>query len=267
MPSFNQAAYIEGAIKSVISQDYDNFELIVIDGGSTDGAVDIIRQYEGKLAYWVSEPDSGQSDALNKGFARATGEIFGWLNSDDLYLPGAFEQAAKAFDRHPEKCVVFGDWLSIDSDDHVIEQHYAFDFNLNHFKYEGFHLNAQSMFWQRDVHRRFGIFDADLHNTMDYQMILAFGINEGNAAFLRLPVVLGAFRRYDTQKTGNFADRVVREHHRMAVQYGYFDKYGSTGALKRLAFRFRRAYWYLRRGGIGLLVKRLREAYAPVRPG
>jgi glycosyltransferase involved in cell wall biosynthesis len=262
MPSFNQARFIERSILTVLNQGYPNTELIVIDGGSSDGTVELLKKYDHAISYWVSEKDNGQSDALNKGFARATGDFYGWLNSDDLYAPGAFHKAASAFRQNPKKKVVFGDWLSIDESDSVLDLNHAFDFSLNHFKYEGFHLNSQSMFWRAEVHQRFGGFDVDLYNTMDYQMILEFGINEGDEAFLRLPDVFGAFRRYAGQKTSGFTARVLAEHKSLAQHYRYTDKYELLGNLKRKIFRVRRASWYLKRGGFSLLAARLRDAYA-----
>jgi len=113
-PSYNQAAFLEQTICSVLDQGYPNLEYIVVDGASTDSSVDIIRKYAHRLAWWVSEPDLGQAEAINKGFARATGEIVGWVNSDDLYLSGSFERAAAAFRAFPEAGMVFGDVLAID---------------------------------------------------------------------------------------------------------------------------------------------------------
>jgi len=113
-PSFNQAAYLEQTILSVLEQDYSHIEYIVVDGASTDNSVEIIKKYESKLAYWVSEKDNGQADAINKGFARATGEIIAWLNSDDYYLAGAISAAVKIFDEHPEVLLVYGNMLAVD---------------------------------------------------------------------------------------------------------------------------------------------------------
>jgi glycosyltransferase involved in cell wall biosynthesis len=114
-PSFNQAAFLEQTIDSVLSQGYPNLEYIIVDGGSSDGSVEIIQKYAAHLAWWVSEKDQGQGDALNKGFQRASGELLGWLNSDDLYQPGSILAAVEVFQSHPEAGLVYGDVLSIDA--------------------------------------------------------------------------------------------------------------------------------------------------------
>ncbi|MEL7645231.1 MAG: glycosyltransferase family 2 protein [Anaerolineaceae bacterium] len=113
-PSYNQARYLEQTMRSVLEQDYPRIEYWVIDGGSSDGSVDLIQRYAPRLAGWLSEKDSGQADAVNKGFARATGEYIAWLNSDDLYYPGALAEAVRALEANPAAPFVFSDVESID---------------------------------------------------------------------------------------------------------------------------------------------------------
>lgn len=113
-PSYNQAKYLEQTILSVLNQDHPRIEYIVIDGASTDGSVEIIKKYADKLVHWESKKDNGQADAINKGFARATGEIVAWLNSDDYYLPGTIRAAVKVFEENPDVVLVYGNMLAVD---------------------------------------------------------------------------------------------------------------------------------------------------------
>jgi glycosyltransferase involved in cell wall biosynthesis len=113
-PSYNQAAYLEQAILSVLNQDHPCIEYIVIDGASTDNSAGIIKKHESRLAYWASEKDNGQADAINKGFARATGDVIAWLNSDDYYLAGTVSAAVKIFEEHPGVVLVYGNMLAVD---------------------------------------------------------------------------------------------------------------------------------------------------------
>jgi GT2 family glycosyltransferase len=115
-PSYNQGRFLEATLRSVLAQDYPNLEYLVVDGASSDDSVAIIRRYADRLTWWVSEEDSGQSEAINKGLRRARGEIVGWLNSDDVYLPGAVTAAVAAFNSNPNAAVIYGDALAIDAD-------------------------------------------------------------------------------------------------------------------------------------------------------
>lgn len=113
-PSYNQAKYLEQTIQSVLRQDYPRIEYIVMDGASSDGSVEIIKKYAGQLTYWESQQDMGQADAINKGFARATGDIVAWLNSDDYYLPGTVSKAVQVFEENPDAVLIYGNMLAVD---------------------------------------------------------------------------------------------------------------------------------------------------------
>jgi len=129
-PSYNQGRFLEATLRSVLEQDYPNIEFLVVDGASTDNSIGIIRKYADKITWWVSEKDSGQSEAINKGLRRAHGEIVGWLNSDDVYLPGAVSAAVAAFRSHPEAGVIYGDALAIDADGRPFNVMHARQYSL-----------------------------------------------------------------------------------------------------------------------------------------
>ena len=121
-PSYNQSQFLERTILSVLNQNYPNLEYLIIDGGSTDGSVEIIRKYEKYLAYWVSEKDNGQADAINRGFQKSTGKILAWLNSDDIYLPGTLLKVSETFNKNPEVDLIFSNIFFIDEYDNRINE-------------------------------------------------------------------------------------------------------------------------------------------------
>ena len=121
-PSYNQTAYLEQTLQSVLNQEYPHIEYIVIDGGSTDGSIEIIDRYASQLAYWVSEPDEGQTDAVNKGCEERR-VIIAWLNSDDMYMAGAIREAVQTLNANPEAGMVYGDGLMVDSEGRLLDPH------------------------------------------------------------------------------------------------------------------------------------------------
>ena len=169
-PSFNQARYIEATIQSVLGQDYPRIEYIVVDGGSTDGTLDVIRKYEDRLAHWVSEKDKGQTDAINKGFARATGEILAWINSDDTYEPGAVSAAVNYLMEHPEAGMVYADCNFINEQGRVIGKFGSAQTDHRLLRQGYVHIPQQTMFFRADLWRQVGPLDPSFYFAMDYDL-------------------------------------------------------------------------------------------------
>jgi len=170
-PSFNQARYLEQTIKSVISQGYPNLEYIIIDGGSKDGSVDIIRKYADQLTYWISEPDNGQGEAINKGFTRARGEIVSWLNSDDLYAPDAISQAVEVLTGNPELGMVYGNAVTIDQYGRPLNDLEFHDWGLEDLII--FEMICQpAVFMRYDALEQAGFLDTSYDFLLDYHLWL-----------------------------------------------------------------------------------------------
>ena len=169
-PSFNQAQYIESTIQSVLVQDYPQIEYLIVDGSSTDNTVDIIKKYQGQLAWWVSEKDQGQTDAINKGFARASGDILAWINSDDTYEPGAVRLAANYLMEHPEVGMVYGDCNFINAEGRVIGRFASAQTNYRLLRQGYVHIPQQAAFWRAELWRQVGPLDPSLTFAMDYDL-------------------------------------------------------------------------------------------------
>ncbi len=169
-PSYNQAAYLEQTIQSVLSQDYPNLEYIIVDGGSTDGSVEIIQRYASRLAWWVSEPDQGQTDAINKGFGRARGDVLAWLNSDDTYQPGAVAEAVAYLAAHPEAGMVYGDARFIDAQGNEIGRFDAQQTSLKRLQRGGVYIPQQSSFFRASLWKQVGPLDPSFYFAMDYDL-------------------------------------------------------------------------------------------------
>jgi glycosyltransferase involved in cell wall biosynthesis len=196
-PSYNQAAYLEKTILSVLGQDYPNIEYIVIDGGSTDGSVEIIKKYESRLSYWISEPDRGQSHAINKGFARARGEILNWLNSDDILMPSAVSIAVRHLVSHPQVGMVYGDRLVIDSKSNVLRLVELPSFRNAWMKYNH-RIPQETVFFRRQCWQDAGGLDETLHCCLDYDLWVRLS---RRTDIRHIPFVLGGYRIHELAKS------------------------------------------------------------------
>jgi glycosyltransferase involved in cell wall biosynthesis len=201
-PSYNQAPFLEQTIQSVLAQDYQPLELIVMDGASTDGSQDILRRYQGRLAYWESQPDRGQAHAINKGLQRARGEFIGWLNSDDLLLPGTVSKVVSTFDLHPDIDVVYGRLERIDADGRLLptpllpKDKLVFSREL---VIGECLVNQPGSFWRRRTMEQVGLLDEKLSYAMDYEYWVRIALAGGR--FFRLPDAVAQFRLSSTSKT------------------------------------------------------------------
>jgi glycosyltransferase involved in cell wall biosynthesis len=200
IPSLNQAEYLEQAIQSVLNQGYPRFELIVIDGGSTDESVDVIRKYESRLTHWTSEPDGGAAAALNKGFRFATGELFGFLNADDFYLPGALEQVADAFASAPRMDVLSGHGYFATSAGQIGARMFSDRWSLTRFKYGACVLLQPATFFRRAAFDRAGGFRETGRVCWDMELWAAMAAS--GATFQTRDLFLAGFRLHEKSITG-----------------------------------------------------------------
>ena len=196
-PSFNHAGFIEETIRSVLLQNYANLEYVIVDGGSTDGTVDVVQRYAPWLAWWVSERDRGQSHAINKGFARASGEWVAWINSDDVLYPGALAAIARAADRDPGAGLIYGAGAKIDPSGRVIQKvpFRPYDERLLRTKY---FMLQQSTFMRRAAFSEVGGLDESLQYVMDWDVAIRIGRRHPICA---IADDIGMFRIHPAAKT------------------------------------------------------------------
>jgi glycosyltransferase involved in cell wall biosynthesis len=198
-PSFEQGRFLARTLHSVVSQNYPALEYVVQDGGSSDETLDVLRSFDGLLTAWASEPDNGQADAINRGFQRTTGEIMGWLNSDDLLLPGSLAYVARYFADHPEVDVVYGNRVMIDATDGQIGAWILPAHNDRALTLADY-IPQETLFWRRSIwDAAGGSLDTDFGYALDWDLLLRF--LDAGATTVCLPRFLGAFRIHDEQKT------------------------------------------------------------------
>jgi glycosyltransferase involved in cell wall biosynthesis len=217
-PSLDQGAFIEETIRSVLLQGYPDLEHVVIDGGSSDESVAIIRKYERFLAYWVSEPDRGQSHALNKGFARATGDVLCWLNSDDHYLPGTLRLVGERLTDPARSCALVGHCLRLHEDGSppfLLEGRYEDRRRLLEF-WKGYFIHQPAVFWRREVAEKVGPVNEDLELIMDFDY---WARMSRHCRFESVDRVLARTRYHDKAKTSDLYVRYHEDLRRYARRY------------------------------------------------
>jgi len=240
IPSFNQSQYLERTICSVLDQNYPKLELIIIDGGSSDGSVDIIHKYSERLAYWISEKDRGQVDAINKGLKRATGKWVCWQNSDDVFYPGSFLSLVEASAKYPNAGLIIGNMMLIDENDRPLRDLLYITPDHDALLAEGMLLANQAAFWRRDLQGRVGLLDETYLCSFDYDWFLRI-----TAACIGVHVNLtwGGFRLHSQSKTAKLAKLFIEENRRILSGR-------EVSTLKRRFYQMRRMCEMLFRGDL-----------------
>jgi glycosyltransferase involved in cell wall biosynthesis len=242
-PSFNQGKFLEETIRSVLGQDYDRVEYLLIDGASTDNSLDIIRKYAQRLTYWVSEPDRGQAQAINKGLKQAKGDILGWLNSDDVLLPGTIRRAVETLQAYPDVDVVYGRLERMDEQGKPVPTPILpkdrVEFNRGNML-EECTVNQAGAFWRREMMEKVGLLNESLRYVMDYEYWIRIAIAGGR--FKRLPETTARFRLTRDSKTVGQALPMAQEGQQIiqsfSAQPGLEQCLGlPAGALQRQARR------------------------------
>lgn len=202
-PSWNSASYIEQTILSVINQSYTNVEYIIVDGGSTDGTLDIIRKYENLISYWISEPDSGMYQAINKGMQRASGGIVAYLNSDDLYYPNTIARVVDFFADNPSVDLVYGNLDFNDENGNRLFTRIYPRFSWNHFVSANHAMIGQpAAFWRSGLLEKVGLFDESMKMAADFDFFIRAGMS---GRIMHIPDVLAAFRTHASSLTSSQA--------------------------------------------------------------
>lgn len=255
-PSYNQAAYLERTILSVLNQQYPNLEYFIIDGGSTDGSLAIIQRYAPYLAGWISEPDRGQTDAINKGFRRATGEYVAYQNSDDVFAPDALWRVADAWQQAPQTDVFFGDMYIIDEQDVILEELRVPSFSAGCQVHEGMQVFNQALFIRRELLAKTGWLDESLRFVMDYEVVTRLGVRS-DVRFRQVRGFWGGFRAQPDAKSAQIAAVGKAEHRQVSQRYEPQLRSRLSSASWRRYSRLRKLFWFLLRGQFGYIYHRL----------
>jgi glycosyltransferase involved in cell wall biosynthesis len=221
-PSYNQGQFIEETIRSVLLQNYPNIECIIIDGGSTDNTLEIIERYQQYITYWVSEPDNGQSDALNKGFRKATGQLIGWQNSDDFYHPDAFSKAAETFLVAPNIDLIYGCTDNINAEGEFIRKYPVSAFDICEM-IPYLNMCNQSMFFSNKIFQENNFIDESFHHAMDLEFLIRIALKGYEFHFHS--DIIGYYRVHDNSKGSVQNDVSLKDSLRI---YRYISQYPNV---------------------------------------
>jgi glycosyltransferase involved in cell wall biosynthesis len=246
VPSFNQAKYLELTLRSILDQQYPNLELIVIDGGSKDESPDIIRKYEKHMKFWCSEPDGGQTQGIIKGFSHATGEILCFLNSDDLFEPGALREVGEYFARHPDADAVYGNALWIDADGNTLQPKKEIPFNRFIWLYTYNYIPGMSMFWRRTIYDKAGGLNPAFQLAFDADLWIRF--SDAHGKIKHVARQWSRMRYYPDQKNRRLREQSDREDMLIRSRYWKNQVMPSTYHLRRKIARGLRILWKLLSG-------------------
>ncbi len=246
VPSYNQAQYLELALRSILDQNYPNLELIVIDGGSKDESPDIIRKYQQQIKFWCSEPDGGQSKGIIKGFSSATGEILCFLNSDDLLESGALREVGDYFLRHPDVDAVYGDALWIDSLGNTIQPQKEIPFYRFIWFYTYNYVPSMSMFWRRSIYDRAGGINPEFQLAFDSDLWIRF--SDANGKIRHVARQWSRMRFYPEQRNRRLRAQSDREDFLIRSRYWKNQVPPKTYYLRRKAAMSLRVLWKLLSG-------------------
>lgn len=254
-PSFNQGQFLERTILSVLNQNYPNLEYTIMDGGSTDDSVEIIKKYEKYLAHWVSEKDGGQADAIRKAFNCSAGEILAYLNSDDTYNPDALKEVACAFAKDPTADLVFGNTNFIDTNDDVAGECRFTKFHFSTLIYEGTCLHQPAAFWTRHAYDGVGGLNPCYRFCMDYDFFCRLG---KNGRFRHIRETLANFRVHEAAKSSTISHVGRAEHEQIASNYRANSISGYIKCRKTFC-QMRRLIHYVAQGDADYVVRGLRR--------
>lgn len=234
VPSYNQVQYLQACLDSLYEQQYPGLELIVMDGGSSDGSRELLERQAGRFTHWQSEPDGGQPRALNLGFERASGHLFTWLNSDDILLPGALRHAARCFQQTPHADVMYGDQVDLNAAGEVVERFYHPAFSSSLAWWTVPYIPQPGTLFRAELWRRVEGVDPELQCMFDHDLWMRF--MRQRARFVHVGRALAGFRRHSESKGGSWFETYSRERQKVAEQYASERGSPWQRALARAAF-------------------------------